>query len=181
MHNISGSKYSSNDTHEILKNFARVLRLQFGGSLAKTFSHQNSLDNQEPSNLTNSRKHELDKLISGLFLNIFMDTNLLFEDTDSVQEQHDNCTAGKPVSKESVLPVSQWLLLPVDIQFQVCAALSRPAYIFCATQQFDSKRSSKSSIIITFINTTLRLKMLSINLSRRTFVHIRVTLITVCV
>ena len=109
-----------------MNNFARVLRLQFGGSLAKTFSHQNALDNRENSNLTNFRKHELDKLISGLFLNIFMDTNLLFENTDL--EQHDNCTAGKIVSKESVLPVSQWLLLPVDIQFQVCDALRRAEY-----------------------------------------------------
>ena len=96
--------------------------------MAKTFSHQNSLlDNRENCNVSNSRKHELDKLISGLFLNIFMDTNLLLENTDL--EQHDNCTAGKIVSKESVLPVSQWLLLPVDIQFQVCAALCRPDHI----------------------------------------------------
>ena len=63
-----------------------------------------------------------------------MDTGLLFENTDLAQEQHDNSTTGKIVTKESVLPVSQWLLLPVDIQFQVCIALIEPEFFYKTIQ-----------------------------------------------
>ena len=112
------SKCSSKDTQEILKNFARVLRLGFGGTLAEVFGPQNNKDGQEKSDESNLRKDELDKLISGLFLDIFVDMNFLQENPQSVHD-FDALSGTKIPLMETLFPVSQWLLLPVDVQFQV--------------------------------------------------------------
>ena len=112
------SKCSSKDTQEILNNFARVLRLGFGGTLAKAFASQNKIDGEERSHEANHRKDELDKLISGLFLDIFVDMDLLLENPQSMHD-FESMSATKMPLMETLFPVSQWLLLPVDVQFQV--------------------------------------------------------------
>ena len=95
------------------------MRLQFGGSLSKAFSTKQSNDtSQEDCNATQYRKNELDRLISGLFLNIFIDLNLQLVNPELIHEP-EYLAACKAPSKDTLLPVSQWLLLPVDIQFQV--------------------------------------------------------------
>ena len=116
---LIASKWSAKDTQEILENFSRAVRLQFGGSLSKAFSTKQSNDtSQEDRNATQYRKDELDRLISGLFLNIFIDLNLQLVNPELIHEP-EYLAACKAPSKDTLLPVSQWLLLPVDIQFQV--------------------------------------------------------------
>ena len=117
---ILASKYSSKDTHEILKNFARIIRLQFGGTLSKAFQHPQELNEEGSSNTRALLKHkELERLISGLFLNILIDTNFLKENPFPSAEELNQLSTTKPSLEEILQPVSQWLLLPVDIQFQV--------------------------------------------------------------
>ena len=121
LYSILASKYSSKDTHNILRNFVRIIRLQFGGSLSKAFNQPQESANQESSNTrTNLKDKELDKLVSGLFLNILIDTNILKENRfPSSAEDVAQLSSSKASVDETLQPVSQWLLLPVDIQFQV--------------------------------------------------------------
>ena len=117
---ILASKYSSKDTHEILKNFARIIRLQFGGTLSKAFQQPQELNEEGNSNTRTLLKNkELERLISGLFLNILIDTNFLKENPFPSAEELNQLSTTKPSLEEILQPVSQWLLLPVDIQFQV--------------------------------------------------------------
>ena len=117
---FSASKYSSKDTHEILKNFARIIRLQFGGTLSKAFRQSQDLNEEGTSNTrTHLKNKELERLISGLFLNILIDTNFLKENPFPSAEELNQLSTTKPSLEEILQPVSQWLLLPVDIQFQV--------------------------------------------------------------
>ena len=62
MFSLLASKCSSKDTQEILTNFSRVLRLGFGGKLAKVFASQNKTDVQNESIKSSVHKDELDKL-----------------------------------------------------------------------------------------------------------------------
>ena len=103
-----------------MKNFARIIRLQFGGTLSKAFK-QNTDVNKETDSSANTflKNKELDKLISSLFLNILIDTNFLKDSRLPTAEELNQMSTSKPSIEETLQPVSQWLLLPVDIQFQV--------------------------------------------------------------
>lgn len=117
---ILATKYSSKDTHEILKNVARIIRLQFGGILSKAFNKSPDA-NKEIDSRTNMllKNKELDKLISSLLLNILIDTSFFQDNRIPTAEDLNQLTTSKPSNEGTLKPVSQWLLLPVDIQFQV--------------------------------------------------------------
>ena len=103
-----------------MKNVARIIRLQFGGTLSKAFK-QNTDVNKETESSANTflKNKELDKLISSLFLNILIDTSFLKDNRLATIEELNQISTSKPSIEETLQPVSQWLLLPVDIQFQV--------------------------------------------------------------
>ena len=96
------------------------MRLQFGGSLSKAFKKGiNSDDEEESSHITRHQKQEFDKVISELFLKIFVDMKILLENPQANHPEIENLLHAKNPINETLLPVSQWLLLPVDIQYQV--------------------------------------------------------------
>ena len=124
MFSLLASKCSSKDTQEILTNFSRVLRLGFGGKLAKVFASQNKTDVQNESIKSSVHKDELDKLISRLFMDVFVNMSFTSEDLHSFHK-FDCLNPAKTPLTETLFPASQWLLLPVDVQFQVILSTSR--------------------------------------------------------
>ena len=96
------------------------MRLQFGGSLSKAFKKGiHSDEEEESSHITSHQKQEFDKVISELFLKIFVDMKILLENTEANHPEIESLLHSKNPINETLLPVSQWLLLPVDIQYQV--------------------------------------------------------------
>ena len=96
------------------------MRLQFGGSLSKAFKKGvHSDEEEEGSHIAKHQKQEFDKVISELFLKIFVDMKILLENPQANHPEIENLLHAKNPINETLLPVSQWLLLPVDIQYQV--------------------------------------------------------------
>ena len=112
------SKCSAKDTRQLLKSLVRILRLGFGGTLSKTFCKPPKADDKTNPTQSDGQKVELDQLISGMFLDFFVDINRVMENQKPVFENESSITSKTPLL-ETLLPVSKWLRLPADVHFQV--------------------------------------------------------------
>ena len=115
---VLASKCSAKDTRQLLKSLVRVLRLGFGGTLSNTFYKPSKADDKTNPTQSDGQKIELDQLISGMFLDSFVNTNRMRENQKPVFENESSITSKAPLL-ETLLPVSKWLRLPADVHFQV--------------------------------------------------------------